>query len=142
MEYIYIAFDMSSAATASTAYSNVRALSSTPAMMRFEIATLTEFNRYLSVEQDQDDHFTTYDELKDIHDNTGTTRKYLTGIAEHIMMEYLNELTENEMSELAFELGLEDFQTKPVSKYTQIKCGLYDKFIESPSAKQLIMMKM
>jgi len=129
------------ASVARSAFNNVSALSTTPALMQFEIATLTEFNRLLAEEQGQDDHFKTYDELKDIHDNTGSTRKYLTGIAEHTMMHYIDKLNDEQMLEIASELGL-NFSQSSASKYTQLKCGLFDKFVESPSAKQLIMMNM
>ena len=131
----------SNASTSSTSstprlpHNHVYAMATTPALMKFEIETLTEYNKELAA-QGQDDHFKTYDQLKEIHDNTGTTRKYLTGIVEHVMMEYLDDLNDDDMLQIANELNISN------TNYTHIKCALFDKYVESPSPKQLKMMSM
>lgn len=118
------------------------AITATTVLAQFETATLTEFNRRLSEEQHQTEYnFRTYDELKDIHDNEGGTRVYLTGIAKHVIMEYVDDCSDEQIDDIIAELGISTSDEKQ-RKLIEVRCALMDKYICSPSPKQLKMMQM
>jgi hypothetical protein len=116
---------------------------SNTALARFEEVTLTEFNRRLVEEQGQTEYnFKTYDELKEIHDNEGYTRKYLTGIAQHVIMEYIDDCSTDQMNDLVNELKFVDTSKNTQHRLIQVQLALFDKYICSPSPRQLKMMQM
>jgi hypothetical protein len=113
----------------------------TSALSRFETVTLGEFNRRLVEEQGQTNlHFSTYEELKDIHDNEGTTRRYLTGIAEHVIMDYIDTLSSDEMNALEDAFNIQDVSDDKLYREIRIRCALWEKYVTSPSHKQMKMM--
>jgi hypothetical protein len=113
----------------------------TTALSRFETVTLGEFNRRLIEEQGQTNlHFSTYEELKDIHDNEGTTRKYLTGIAEHVIMDYIDTLLSEEMTALEDVFNMQGVSDDQLVRQISIRCALWEKYVTSPSNKQKRMM--
>lgn len=117
---------------------NVTSLATTPALVQFEIATLTEFNRFLK--EEQDDNFNTFDELKDIHDNSGSTRQYLTGILEHVIRNFIRTLDKHNINLLVSELGLEILSDQKM--LCDVEYALLHKYIYSPSPRQLKMMQL
>jgi hypothetical protein len=113
----------------------------TAALSRFESVTLAEFNRRLVKDHHQTDfNFSTYEELKDIHDNEGTTRRYLTGIAEHVIMDYIDTLSSEDMSVLEDTFNIQDVSNDKIHRQISIRCALWEKYVTSPSRKQMQMM--
>jgi hypothetical protein len=111
------------------------------ALSRFESATLAEFNRRLVEEQGRTNlHFSTYEELKDIHDNEGTTRVYLTSIAEHVITDYIDTLSSDEMNALEDAFNIQDVSDDKSYREIRIRCALWEKYVTSPSNKQRQMM--
>jgi hypothetical protein len=113
------------------------------ALTRFEEVTLAEFNRRLVEEQGRAEYnFKTYDELKDIHDNEGSTRTCLTGIAEHVMVSYIEDCSVDQINQLGEELELTNSSNDMQHRLMQVQLALFDKYICSPSPRQLKMMQM
>jgi hypothetical protein len=102
----------------------------TTALCRFESATLAEFNRRLVEEHHQTKfHFSSYDELNDAHDNEDSVRKYLTGIAEHVIMEYIDALSTEEMNALENALSMQNISEDMQRRRIDIRCALWERYI-------------
>jgi hypothetical protein len=113
----------------------------TSALSRFETVTLGEFNRRLVEEQGRTNlHFSTYEELKDIHDNEGTTRVFLTSIAEHVIADYIGTLSADEINALEDAFNIQVVSDDKSYRSIRIRSALWEKYVLSPSHKQMKMM--